>query len=899
MSNKNSFLDMDVLAKGCKIEEDTTSYPMEVSYIPPAQQPIYPPQNMMPFAQPQPILQSIPQAEVKIQDTYETPEEYLFWEEDNSYEIHVTVISNLKKEMTGSNCSIYDARAKRKDICITKFLIDSIKKIIVEELNQDTVQFVIQCRYYDKSKRKEQIIKIIVDEETLNSDSLVPFIRKKFGSQHTPFPPKKDSDFNYFLSKYIMDRFHSSPSEEYISPSPILNDIRTLSDPERKSVVKLFYKIYHNASNEMKLLLSAGFWAVCCDKLGMLESEAVTSGIPKTIIIYGCKNNEHQKYIAALSCTSTDRIVIRKLSGIKVTAQQDELKQIFFKNQYQPLFFTDDEISSYSKNQNIAKIHRITEYVSNGIQRTVRADIPSTAVVFTSRKLSEFETFSDNCIFINAADVSPQDYSSEDAQCIVTNFLSLLYENTDYYFKNKAERIHYILNTVFGADMLMKMTISLCEIYHFIVKSLFDNYGIGSNEEDMILKRCLKKRTKSISMFLNENRSILSHERISVVFADKINSLIQTEKLQVKLYDKSISAVNQALLYEHIGTPVLLFSNKYFEELFASPVVDEKTLREILNEYGYVVANYSEKCNFRMPIDDRKLYVAVKVSVLDEQSCKLLPDLHPAFIPDPDDGIDRIFLADDEHGNPIYWPVGKIENRSVLVQGNTRMGKTFFTTTKLIMGLHELGYRIVIFDSAASSYNNYELGKCGYDEAFIAEHFCHGKAETANEIMSEFENAVNKVYIVSSDADDTEKQKLCDLLFKYQKTTFNANPENTPPLFIVFEEAGDSTLYDTPELKRIYNQGSKLRLSVITILQMFSGKGSQRFRKMVGQASLKVSFKCSTDHIRYFTEVIPPEIRAKAKERLPMLGIGEAIICGDFENPDGSLYTGGFMTSKN
>lgn len=132
MSNKNSFLDMDVLARGCKIEDDIPSYPMEVSYIPPVQQPIYPPQNMIPFVQPQPILQSIPQAEVKIQDTYEAPEEYLFWEEDNLYEIHVTVISNLKKEMAGSNRSIYDARAKRKDICITKFLIDSIKKIIVE-----------------------------------------------------------------------------------------------------------------------------------------------------------------------------------------------------------------------------------------------------------------------------------------------------------------------------------------------------------------------------------------------------------------------------------------------------------------------------------------------------------------------------------------------------------------------------------------------------------------------------------------------------------------------------------------------------------------------------------------------------------------------------------------------
>lgn len=52
MNNQNSFLDMDVLARGCKIEDDTPSYPIEILYILPVQQPIYPLQNMMPFVQP-------------------------------------------------------------------------------------------------------------------------------------------------------------------------------------------------------------------------------------------------------------------------------------------------------------------------------------------------------------------------------------------------------------------------------------------------------------------------------------------------------------------------------------------------------------------------------------------------------------------------------------------------------------------------------------------------------------------------------------------------------------------------------------------------------------------------------------------------------------------------------
>ena len=111
--------------------------------------------------------------------------------------------------------------------------------------------------------------------------------------------------------------------------------------------------------------------------------------------------------------------------------------------------------------------------------------------------------------------------------------------------------------------------------------------------------------------------------------------------------------------------------------------------------------------------------------------------------------------------------------------------------------------------------------------------------------MKEVTAHKEQVYIVSNLISDKEKQALCDWIFKYQQKVFNTDPENARPLFVVFEEAGDSNLYDTTEVKRIYNQGSKLKLSVITILQMLMGQGSQRFRRMAGQASLKVSFSGS------------------------------------------------------
>lgn len=892
MKKPGEYLDMDVLARGAKIPDDTPQA-MDVSFVSPTQT-IFPYQNPM-----QTIVQPIPQVDIKAQDSYEAPEEYIFWEEKRDYEIHVTIAKKSQNNGAESNRVSYKAKSKRSDICLTKFLIDQIKKEVIEGLDEDTVQFIIQCRYYDDSKRQEQDLEITIDEETLNGDNLVQAIKNEFGSIHTPFPPKKNKERSSLLSKYIIDKFHETPNEEYFSPCPLPNDLSDLSDPERKSIVKLFHKIYQDANCEMELLLSVGFGAICHDKIALLKNKTAAPAIARTVIIYGCNNHEHQSNAVALTCASSDIVQVMKLSEIKVTSKQDELKQIFFVHQYEPVFFVDDEISDYSKRQNLAKVQRITEYVSNGIHRGEKADIHCSAVVFTNRKLSEFETISGNCIFINAADIPVQDYSPVDIQIIVTNFLSLLFENTDYYFKNKSGYIQHILQKIIGTNMAFQNATALCEIYRFVVKSMFANYGIGNNEVDRVLGRCMKKSTKSISAFLNENSLLLSHNTIADTFANRINTLIQSDKLQIKLYDKSLAAVKQALLYEHMGEPVLLFSNKYFESLFASPVVDEKAFREILNEYGYVISNYSEKCNYRMPIDDRKLYVAVKVSVLNKQSLEKLPDLHPVFIPNLNDGIDRIYLANDEHGNPIYWPVGKIENRSVLVQGNTRMGKTYFVTTKLIMGLHRLGYRVVVIDSAASSYSHYELGKCGFDESFISENFYHGTTCEARGIIHEFQNESDKIYIVNNETNDTEKEVLCDLLFKYQQSEFNANLNNTRPLFIVFEEAGDSTLYDAPELKRIYNQGSKLRLSVITILQMFVGEGSQRFRRMVGQASLKISFKCSTDHIRYLTEVIPPETRNLAKSRLPMFSVGEFIICGDFENPDGSLYSGGVIASTN
>ncbi|MBR1529936.1 MAG: hypothetical protein IJ642_11660 [Oscillospiraceae bacterium] len=799
-----------------------------------------------------------------------------------------------------------DNKTKNIEICIACFLISSVQKVTTKNLGKDAVNYQVTCKYFSHKEGKEQSITVSVPKEILHTNELIRLFRDEFGDEHIPFVSKLDKNCSDYLSDYIIQKYQQNPDKKEVFKRPITEDISELDDTDKKYLTKDFYDaVYHNASVETKLLLSAGFGAVCIDKLEELDIVSGTPHITKAIIVYGCQNAEKQRYTASLASVLYDDNQIKKLSEIRVTSKKDELKNIFFEKQYQVLFFEDDyQTSNYSAKQNIGKIQRITEYVSSGITSQEMYPVPCTAVIFTKRKLSEFKEFADDCIFLDAGKANINGYNTEKICGLVTNFLSLLYRNMRHFLKDDARQIKNVLHDYPDIGNTEQSIIDIYNIYQFIVKSIFSIYGIDTSEkeEDIIWHRNKRSEIKELNALIS-NGQLLDENRIVSQFVDNLNSLMKKKQIAVKAYDKSLmvfnansqySSITQAFLYEHESEELLLFSNNDFEKQFSSPAVDMKTLREILSSHHCMTINYSEKSCFRMPIDERKLYAAVKISCLKKEFIAELPQLHPIFTPNLNDGTKRILLGDDEHGNPLYWSL-KQENRSVLIQGNTRMGKTYFTTTRLIMGLHQAGCNIIVFESAAPSYSEHELKKCHFDDKFIAMNFYYGKAETASEIIREFETHKNRVYIVSNLVSDSEKQKLCDLIFKYQQESFNATLEQTHPLFVVFEEAGDGNLYDTAEVKRIYNQGSKLKLSVITILQMFIGKGSQKFRRMARQASLKVSFRCSKDHVKYFTDSIPPERRAEIKNKLTLLDIGEAVVCGDFENPEGKLEAGCFL----
>ena len=873
--------------------------------------PSAPPQIQLqaPSQIPQQYMMASP-VEITAQAEQEVQDQVYFQEDARFYTTFAVVDKRSGKGRQKSYRPLeVETKIKQTAVCIACFLISSVQEVTTEEFEEDMVSYEVSCKYFSNQEGIEKTVVVSVPEEVLYSSKLIGLFRWEFGSTHLPFPSKMDKHCSNYLSDYILQKCQQNPQKKEVWKQPVTEDISEFSDADKKLLSQMFFQeIYRHASAEAKILLSAGFGAVCMDELEELDLISGTPRMAKLIIVYGCQSSEKHRYITALTSVLYGQR-IKKLSEVKVTAQKDELTKLFFDCQYQVLFFDDDQISNYVAKQNIGKIHHIAEYVSSGIPMEETWTVPCTAVVFTKRKLKEFNAFANDCIFLDGRKiVYTGAYTPENICTMVTRFLSLLYSNVDHFFKGGAEKIKNRLHNRPGVENAVQNITDLYGIYEYICKSMFSIYGINTSEsvEEQYLNKN-KRNGSGIFNDLSAGSYLLSDHALVSQFVSDFNRMIRNKLIMVEPYDKSKTVFSRetfditgsrALLYVHMDEEVLLFSNDDFEKLFSSPVVETKKLREILCEHNCMIINYSEKSCFRMPVDERKLYAAVKVSCLGEELRAELPELHPVVIPDLKDGTKRILLGSDEHGHPVYWSLSKQENRSVLIQGDTRKGKTYFTTTRLIMGLHHAGCNIIIFESNTPSYSKDELfEKCRLDKQYISDNFYHGRTEKAIEIIKEFEEHKDKVYVVSHKISDEEKWELCGLIFSYQRDIFTTNRASACPLFVVFEEAGNGPpLHDIPEVKKIYNEGSKMRLSVITILQRFMGKGSQNFRDMANQASLKVSFRCGKNHVRYFTDSIPIEkIREKMKNKLPLLETGEAVVCGDFENQEGKLEAGCFL----
>lgn len=275
---------------------------------PPFQQPSYSqqavPQNTYPFinnrvvsAQSQPFISQT--VVFTSEEEQQAQDETEFFENPTTYKIYALVTGQSKagKQKTYRPVEI-NGKIKKMEICIACFLITSVQKIITEEFGKDTVSYQVNCKYFSHKKGKEQSIAVSVPKEMLHTKELIRLFRDEFGDEHIPFVSKLDKNCSDYLSDYIIQKYQQNPEERQVSKHPITEDISELSEMDKKILTKDFYNaVYHDASVEMKLLLSTGFGAVCIDKLGELNFASGTPRITKAIVVYGCQNTEKQRYI--------------------------------------------------------------------------------------------------------------------------------------------------------------------------------------------------------------------------------------------------------------------------------------------------------------------------------------------------------------------------------------------------------------------------------------------------------------------------------------------------------------------------------------------------------------------------------------------------------------------------
>ena len=460
----------------------------------------------------QPTLQPVPvTVETKAKAEIESPDNYLFTE--NNYNIMVSI--GRQAQVNKSNASRIESHytGKRKDYVLTNFLIRDITKYIYEGYDEDQVVFEIECRYFDQAKGMEQPFKIEIEEETLDNRHLIAAIKKQFGSQHTPFPPMaKGLDAESMLSAYIKQRYNAAPAEETIYKGSELNEISELSDPQKRDIMVRFHEIYRHADKLKKLMLTAGFSACYLDILKEWKRKQ-TPYFNKVIIVFGCQNTEQQHAAAEWASVSSEDIKINRLSEIKVTSNHDGFKRLFFEQQYQVSFFEDDAISVYAQQQNHSKIERITEYVLNGIPRENKPRINCTAVIFTNRRLIEFEAIADNCIFINGVGLCKHD---KPYQPIISNYISLLCDNIDYLFQNADDLNRYLSSIVFSQNKRQAEIENLYEIYCYLAMQMFETYGLQNTDSQLLMhkQRPEKRMPSRIASVLRKSHTILSNQSI-------------------------------------------------------------------------------------------------------------------------------------------------------------------------------------------------------------------------------------------------------------------------------------------------------------------------------------------------------------------------------------------------
>lgn len=440
-------------------------------------------------------------------------------------------------------------------------------------------------------------------------------------------------------------------------------------------------------------------------------------------------------------------------------------------------------------------------------------------------------------------------------------------EGAGYYKYTQSASTYKVLSVV------LSIFRNLCEFYdcHIITEDVFQEF------DDYCYNQIL------------DSESFYDEEHIVDDFRYELSDEILKGAVYLVVNEKQSIEITQDKPVVYVDGEWLLISVDYFRKIeqrisFGTVDTDGTKLREILLRCNLLNTNCGEKrLLYRASImneSGRNYFVAVKNTVLDEEAAERLPiqrtTFYEAFL--PEDDVERVKLGTTSEGRPVYWSIGKLQNRNLFIRGKTRSGKTYFLIS-VAKKLHALGKRVIIFDySSPKGYDEYELKKV-LPEAYIQENITIGTDANLDFVLEHEKNIV----IIQSSPRKAE-QLLCDL-FDY----CDAHKAEEKETYVVFDEAASMDISTDSALGNVILNGQKISFNILAATQVLAGEGVVEKTKLLTQSSVKLAFgldeKTAAEAAREIDRKNLKNHISTIEELLP----GEALVYGMLEDSEGNI----------
>lgn len=816
------------------------------------------------------------------------------------------------------------------------FIIDKVQKIVTDTLNGSSVSYRLYCEHRKSVFGEKHEFTIDIPEENLISRNITGIIGEQVGDAFVPFPlATSKSEINSLLSTYIIEFYNSDNNKAddniiydhneyglYIYSEGKYQFRERVKFECKQTDAHIYVKDFYNLLQcDMKTVLLLYFFffsAVFKKFLQEFYSEEnmeIKMHCCNILLARNFGGNIDKAYLMALVNPYLDTNSITNLSELKQTKLRDSVKESLFESNHSTIVVNDDaETSNYAGTNNLRKIRELSEYVVERKPISTGKDFKRLAecncVIISERCLNEFtnEVYRDFIEF-NADNLKAlkAKYKAEEIRAITLKFNKVLsWHITDVMSNPKNREIlvnktndkikfTFLHNLIFTSHET-ELTLDTLFLFVQLLEDVFLKYA------DRYIFQSCKNIFNELCSKQFDFEKLAESSAVSDKFTEQVNDYVNNNPV-LRIEDYSVK--NKSSVFYHETAGALLFSPVTFYNLFWNKyLMSQVDFRRNLYEHDILISNMGEKLMYRMPSGDRKTCIAISIDCLKPESLKKLPcesveTTEWNFV----NKDYNIWIGNDKKNNPIYWPVDKeITNKFAVVLGNSGYGKTYWTTSVLIKGLHDSGHNVIIIENnLIHSYSKEELGKA-LPKEYITANFCFysewsktvnlREYSTAESILECFKANKNKVVIIDSYKNE-ELNDFLTLLIKYQQSCKESDMK-FEDVFMVLDEAAAEDIQKNKVLTTIYNQGRKLGISMITILQYFAGCNSENFRKKIFQAALKVTFNLNDATVGKFLKEFPNCDKIQLKKDIANLNRGEAVICGEFEDKSGKIKKGIF-----